>query len=215
MIDRALLCVVKDVNEHFHRLENDGVDRVALCGLVNPDGTIPNETEGRVAMLVTCVEEEKNVANGATSNSVWRETHKHVERAEKNVDGASINASAPAAQILTDPIHLNVHVMVAAMHKRYDTGLGMLSAVIACLREKPVFNHQNTPGLDPEIERLMFNMMKMNYSEMSHLWSGLGAKYVPSALYTMRMLTLGQRQIQRISPEVARINVNDRKGVWP
>ena len=191
MIDRALLCVVKDVNEHFHRLENDGVDRVALCGLVNPDGTIPNETEGRVAMLVTCVEEEKNVA------------------------GASITASAPAAQILTDPIHLNVHVMVAAMHKRYDTGLGMLSAVIACLREKPVFNHQNTPGLDPEIERLMFNMMKMNYSEMSHLWSGLGAKYVPSALYTMRMLTLGQRQIQRISPEVARINVNDRKGVWP
>jgi len=184
MIAQALECVAEDINSCLQRQQRDSLERVILSNLVDQEGNPPQETENKIVLVLTALDEEKNV-----------------------YDSAAANRGTPTVPRGTDPIYLNLHVMFAATHKHYFTGLENLSAVIAYIRSKPLFDARNTPLMPAGIRQFYFNMEKLGYPEMSNLWTYLGANYLPAVNYTIRMVGVGQRQVQSLVPAIESVGL--------
>lgn len=209
MIDAALRVVAGDLNAWFRRRRDlNGHTRRTLAGtsapppaypldpvvvshLVDPDGTVPVETDDKVVLAITRIAEERNVGGPGLGGGVRR--------------GGDY-------QTQTTPIFLDIHLLVAARFRRYDAGLGLLSDIIAYLQAKPVFTRENTPAMDDDLERLAFTMLKLDYGEQNHLWGCLGAKYSPSVVYSMRLLPLSRERVQEVVPLVRKPSVEPAGG---
>jgi hypothetical protein len=185
MIDLALGCIAADINSYLQRLHQDNFERVVLSGLVDQSGAPPIKTEDKIVLLLTGIDEEKNVYDAIPAQR----------------GGASVTRGS-------DPIYVNLHVMFAATQKHYPTALQALSAVIGYVKAKPVFDGCNTPELPSAIRQMNFNLEKLGYGELSNLWGFLGASYLPSANYTIRMVGLGQRQVNALVPSIEGVAVS-------
>ena len=162
------------------------LEPVVVSNLVDPDGSVPVETEDKVVLVLTRIAEERNIGGAR---------------------GAGVRLGSEF-QLHTAPMYLDLQVLLAARFRRYEAGLGILSDVIAYLRSKPVFSRQNTPRMDEDLDRLEVTMLKLDYGEEYHLWSALGAKYSPSAVYSLRLLPLGRPQLLERLPVIQETGVN-------
>ena len=70
------------------------------------------------------------------------------------------------------------------------------------LQQKNVFNRSNTPQLNSDIVKLVFEMENLSTERMNNVWSTLGAKYMPSVMYKMRMLTIDGSIVREYRPAV-------------
>ena len=180
MIAQALEYICEQLNLS---LSTNGLSgELAIVGpLVLPDGTTPPDNNNKIVLSLVSVEQVR--------------------------DGQSFsNRTDPGANQLTvtRPIHLNLHVLVAASFTHYPTGLHYLSQSIAFLQAHMNFDNAS-PGMPKGIDRLALTMANIDYSQLSHLWSGIGAKYLPSALYLVRMITLDMSRIERELPAISEI----------
>lgn len=89
----------------------------------------------------------------------------------------------------------------------YGLALQSLQNLIGFFQKKYVFDHSNTTGLDPGIEKLILDMISMNVEQLQLLWSMLGGKYHPSIAYRMRMITIDSTGGQTASP-ISEISFN-------
>jgi hypothetical protein len=89
----------------------------------------------------------------------------------------------------------------------YGLALQSLQNLIAFFQKKYVFDHTNTPALDPGIEKLVLDMISMNVEQLQLLWSMLGGKYHSSIAYRMRMITIDSLSDQTGSP-ISEIDFN-------
>lgn len=72
----------------------------------------------------------------------------------------------------------------------YGLSLQTLQNVIQFFQRKYVFDHSNTAGLDPGIEKLILEMVSLNLEKLQLLWAMLGGRYNPSVAYKIRMITI-------------------------
>lgn len=184
MLDQALDCVASDINAHLQGVQGAGTGPVVLSSLAESTGGLPVEAENRVVLMLAALDEERNILEPTPPRG---------------------GSTAP---VMTGQIHLNVHVMFAATHKHYASGLRALSSVIAYLKAKPVFDARNTPAMPSGLRQLSFNMEKLSYADLSNLWSYLGTSYLPAVNYTIRLVALGQRQLRANPPAIETVVVN-------
>lgn len=78
--------------------------------------------------------------------------------------------------------------------QRYTDAIFLLEGVIRFFQQKAVFNRDNTPELEPEIEKIIFELVNMNQEQTHQLWSSLGGRYLPSVLYHMRLITIQENR---------------------
>jgi hypothetical protein len=97
------------------------------------------------------------------------------------------------------PINLYLYFLLSAnfQQSNYEEGLNLLSGAISFFQYTSVFNHQNTPDLHDNIEKLVFEMVNLNVQELSQLWGIHGGKYLPSVLYKIRMVTISEDIVQQ------------------
>lgn len=69
----------------------------------------------------------------------------------------------------------------------------MIAGTIGHFQARPVLDHQNTPELDPRIDRLALDIANLSITELSQLWSILSGKYLPSVLYRVRLVAVDQQ----------------------
>lgn len=189
MIYEALSCLTEEMNEYFRNKLKINEEKVVLSGLVNQDGSIGVQGENKI--VVTLVNIEKETTQTANGKSF----------------AASLGNMAP-------PLQLNIYVLFSAYFSsgNYPEALRFLSFTIAYFQYKSVFNHSNTPGLDPKIEKLIFEIIDVNPDMLSNIWSALGAKYMPSVLYKMRMLNIDESVIREYRPIISKMkNKNEDK----
>jgi hypothetical protein len=83
-------------------------------------------------------------------------------------------------------LNLNIYLRVSSnFAANYLESLRFLSAALEFFQERPVFS---APGM----ERLSVEMVNLAIQDLHDLWSISGSKYLPSALYKLRMVTTGQ-----------------------
>lgn len=142
-------------------------ETVAVSAVVKEDGTvvIPKDNLG---MSLINVEEER--------------VHKAQMAMHASADGQVMQ--------LNPEIKLNLYILIAANYTSYSTGLKFLSAALGFFQAKNVFTKDNTPELDSRIGKLIVELHTLGLEQQNHLWGYLGAKYLPSLCFKVRMITL-------------------------
>jgi hypothetical protein len=139
---------------------------VIASSLAHPDGSVVTATQNKIVLSVIHLEQE----SFTKSQPYYR----------KN-DGDPY-------QIKTPPLHLNLHVMVSSNYDNYLESLKMLSGVMRTFQAHAHFTSENHPSMPTDISKLTLEMYNIPITELSPIWSCIGAAYVPSVTYKMRMI---------------------------
>ena len=168
MIHNLLPVVGAELNSYFKSRFDIDEDRLLLSNLINPDGSLAVEGSNKVVCSLVNIHEETTLKSTAGISSF----------------GGGFAATGP-------DININLTVMFSAYFsgKNYAEALKFLSGVIYFFQSKPVFTTSNTPGLSSNIEKACFDLTTMSYHDLNSVFSMIGAKYMPTAIYRIRMLT--------------------------
>ena len=105
-------------------------------------------------------------------------------------------------------IFLNLYLLFTAKQADYGEALKVLSFIIQFFQHKFVFDTQNSPTLDPKIERLVLDLHSLNFEQMNHLWGILGGKYLPSVLYKMKVVGIEEETSEATGEPIMEIGLN-------
>ena len=176
MIQNILPVIAGQLNDFFSAAL-PGSEKVVVVGppaLTGADGSL----EDQVNVFLLQVEEEKSVRNG-----------QHQVHAGSN-----------------PPISVNLQVMIAAHFPKsgYLKALEAISLVIEFFQGKYVFDHQNTPMLTDNVDRLTAEFFNWDLRSLNQFWFNLGVPMLPSVTYRIRMLTFYSQMIRDEVPSVVR-----------
>jgi hypothetical protein len=181
MIYEALSCLADEINEFFRNKLKISEEKVSLSAIVNQDGTVAIQGENKI--LVTLVNIEK-------------------ESVGKNNSGVSgglsmINKSTP--------LTVNLYVLFSAYFSEgnYPEALRFISFIIAYFQQKNVFSRTNTPRLSSDIDKLIVEMATISTEQLNNIWGCLGAKYMPSVIYKVRMLSFDALAVREYRPLIS------------
>lgn len=110
-------------------------------------------------------------------------------------------------------VFLNLYCLFAVSNKDYEKALAHLSLIIQFFQYHNVITHQtnpsNDPRLDPKVDKLIFDLITLNFEQLNHLWGTLGGKYLPSVLYKMRLITIADDTPKTQVKPILKIRIND------
>jgi hypothetical protein len=186
MIYQSLHCLADEINDFFRIKLHVTEDKVLLSSIINQDGTVAVQGENKIVLTLLNVEKE-NAKTGSGYPAAPRTS---------NGQASAIN------------INLLVMLSVYFSGSNYPEGLKFLSLVISFLQRKPVFNQSNTPRLPEGIEKLSFDLETIGLERLSNIWTMIGAKYMPSVIYKLRMLTFDDAPTKEYRPLVKTLQGN-------
>lgn len=187
MIDLALDFLTKEINAYL-MLKNDPVSgtapEIVLTNVAAEDGNwaIPPRTLG---LSLINIEEDRINKDQRTS---FRNEQGEIEH-------------------YNPEIKLNLYILVSANFASgeaggtsnatgvYGEGLKQLSYVIGFFQGKNVFTTDNSPGLDATIQKLIVELYSSSFEQQYNFWTVVGAKYLPSVLYRVRMLVFQEKRL--------------------
>ena len=181
MIYEALSCVVKELNTYLADRFNVHDQKAILNAVLNQDGSIPEHCLNKMVLSLVNLEQDTNVP--------YNPIH---------------NQSTAKAEQLSLPYNFNLDVLITALfeNSNYDEGLKFLSDAIYFFHGKPLFTHENTPNLDQRIQQLCFELIRLTYHEEHSLWGAMGAKYMPSVLFKIRLLSFQSGTVVSNTPRI-------------
>lgn len=185
MIDTALAQIATSLNQSLRRGFGVSDDLVAVSSLLDQDGGVAAQAAGKLSVFVVNIERDTlplAVARAAT--------------------GTRVGLAPP-------PVCLNLMVMFAAHFTgaNYPEALKLISGTVAFFQSRPLFDHHNTPDLDPRIDRLALDIENLGFGDLGNVWGMLGGKYVPSVLYRVRMVSIDAGQVFADVPRIVRHDV--------
>jgi hypothetical protein len=184
MILEALSCLTDEMNDFFRLKVKTSEDKVVLSGLVGQDGSIAIQGENKIVITLINVEKEIN------GNS-----------ASPSLAGTAAGNRSPA-------VNINLSVLFSAYFagNNYAEALRFLSFTIGFFQHKNVFTSSNTPRLDTRIDKLTFELFTATLDQINNTWAALGAKYLPSVIYKVRMLTIDESVVNGYVPVIKAIS---------
>lgn len=170
MIDKALEVLRDELTAYLKRQPDLNITSetvVHLSHVIDYDGSLAIPENALGLSLVNVEEERILKSQTATSQTAeGRVSHRNPE------------------------IKLNLYLLFTGNFQSYDTGLKYLSGVVRFFQSKNAFLPENTPDMDPELQKLVLELHNLNFEQQNHLWGSLGAKYLPSVLYSLRLVAI-------------------------
>lgn len=181
MIHNVMTLIAQQLNEFMRNELNLSEDVVVVNSLVDLKGDPNMQIENRVCLFLQRIEEEKVAKSG----------------------GFQANPGMPP------PVRVSLHIVFAANFPdpNYREALRFISLVLEFFQGRGTFDRSNAPGLPPGLDKLTFDLADLDYQEMNNLWSLIGAKYIPSLVYKVRMLTFSQDMIREDVPSVVKRSI--------
>ena len=202
MIGQIVNIVADELNAYFRSFGREGLNnqqRVTLETLVNQEGRVSSSLNDSIVMSVINIEEDR----------VSRSWDKHRQR----IDGR--------VEVLKPELKLNIYLLFVAYYPNtaqgnttdnelYRQGLDDLALIIQFFQSRNVLDASNTPALPARVGKLIFEMNSLTFEQQNHLWGSLGAKYLPSVLYKMRLIVIRAEEPETAGPPIDKIQVNGR-----
>lgn len=193
MLRQALEGIRTELNNHLAASIANGdngpiVRLMNIAGIDLNGGQAPTDT---VMMSLVNIEEETTLKNGS---------------AYRQIDAFTKARVNPV-------LYMNFYVLFAinsTNETNYLNALLLLSNVIGFFQHKCVFTRDNTPVLDPKIEKLIAELYSPNFEQLNHLWAMLGGKYMPSVLYRIRMLMIEDTQSE-LSSIITSVEIGSKR----
>lgn len=166
MLYKALNVIVSELNTHLREKFRISENRAVLGTILNEEGAVPEENKNRVVCTLVNLEQDTNIP----FNPIYRQ-----------IEGKTVMEQTP--------FNFNMDVLFTGLFTNYDEALKFLSATLYFFQGKNLFDHSNSSGLPPQIPQLSMEVVKLTYHEAHSLWTAIGAKYMPSVLFKIRMLS--------------------------
>lgn len=182
MLSELLLLLCEMVNDHF--------SASSLWNSAQPD-------YGRVVFLDSDKLDLLEFKLGAITLLVVNLAQEHAMRP---ADPHRMMMADGTTQTISPPIYLNVDVMFVAHFKKYEHSLLYVSALLKFFQCHRFLDHENTPALSPEIEKLTIELLTLPLQDQQNLWSLLRSAYQPSLLYRLRTLVVQSDDLVRVPP---------------
>ena len=180
IIYEAVEFIRKELNAYLKQ-DQVGQDPVVLSTILAQDGSVPPEASQKVVLSLINIEREGTASSG---NFYTRDPN------------GSIARRSPA-------VNLNLYLLLTGSHDDYTESIKLLSNSIGFFQAKPVFTRESSPDFPQALEKLSFEVVNLQLQDMSHLWGALGAKYMPSIIYKVRMLTFQEAWVIEQRPAVS------------
>jgi hypothetical protein len=181
MIHNVMSVIAQQLNEFMRNELNLSEDVVVVNSLVDLKGDPNMQIENKVCLFLQRIEEEKVAKSGGFQSNPG----------------------------MAPPVRVSLHIVFAANFPdpNYREALRFISLVLEFFQGHGTFDRSNTPGLPQGLDKLTFDLADLDYQEMNNLWSLIGAKYIPSLVYKVRMLTFSQNMIREDVPSVVKRSV--------
>lgn len=186
MLDLALKFLADELNAHLERrLGAAGTGKALATALVDDTGKwlLP---EGRLGLTLVALDEERALREQLPMRTLTQ--GQHVE--------------------LPPPLHLNLVVLLAARFNLYDQALGFLAQALTFFHARPAFTPATHAALDPRIEKLTLEMLSYSPETLNQTWACLGAKYLPSALYRVRLISLQDQEPAAVGRPIEQVRTS-------
>lgn len=185
MIDKVLRAIVKDCNGFLRRRYSETKEDIAsLINLTKPDGNMNDRCAETIICSMVNLEQER----------------------------AHLNISTRKKSLTVPPLQMSVMVLFAANFHEYEKALQKISSIIGFFHNKQVFSPQNTPGLPNNLDKITVEMVNLSFEQLNNLWGTLGASYMPSAVFKLRMTILENDVILEEIPEISRVELPSDPG---
>lgn len=184
MIQKAMSFVAGEVNAYIRKRNrlSSNERMVVISNLVNPDGSLALKEENKIVLSLVNIQKE-----------------------------TVVNAASPAHREMftrsTQPHFYNIFILFSAYFKEglTEEGIRYLSQVLTFFQSNPYHDHTTAPALPAEITKLVYDYHTLSFSDLSNLWGSLGAKYLPSALFRVSMLTVQEGLIKDTIPVIKKL----------
>lgn len=92
-------------------------------------------------------------------------------------------------------IRLVLYVLFVARFKQYEAAWEHLSRIIEHLQEVRVFDQATSPELPAGIERLVLELVTLDFAAQNEVWNALRTTHHPSILYRVKLITYRDRRV--------------------
>lgn len=182
MLEYVIPPIIKELNTFLKRRHDITEEKVVLTNLVNQDGSMAITEDDKMICSIINVEQETTI----------------------------LNMPMPRTSNQRSPIGLNIYLLFSAYFKanNYTEAMKFLSSVIGYFQAKSGFSPQNTPSLPQGNYEVTMHLVNLDMREMSNLWAALGAKYLPSVIYKMRLVLIDESMLIGETPIITSVEPN-------
>jgi len=107
------------------------------------------------------------------------------------------------------PLFLNLYMLISVNRTDYGDSLKWIAFIIQFFQNQNVFTPASNPNLDPRIQKLICDLYTVNFEQLNQIWSVLGGKYLPSALYKVRQITIDEDAVEYEGGFIKEIDFNE------
>ena len=192
MLYRSLLFLEEQLNAHFETLFVSDPNIIKKSAAVeNIAGVDETDMKNKNNVFLTLV----NISEETTLKNTPNYRRENFTTVYKN-----------------PPIYLNLFVLFSACFKKYDMALLHLSAVIRFFQAKNIFNQKNSAST--VIENLddfgiIMDLFSPTFEQVNYLWSTLGGKQHPFALYKLRLVVMERESTSETRGIIKEITLNE------
>jgi hypothetical protein len=93
-------------------------------------------------------------------------------------------------------IRLVLYVLFVARFKQYDLAWDHLSKIIQRFQHIRVFERETTPTLPQGIDKLVLELVTLDFAQQNEVWNALRITHHPSILYRVKLITLRDEQLE-------------------
>ena len=196
MIDRALAILASECQNYLNTILNFPNQPLSVLptAIVDDQGKVIID-QGKIGLSLINIEEER----------IGNDLQPRIQQ-----NNGVVSYSNP-------DIRLILHVLFTPNMKDYQTKLTYLSHIISFFQTKSVFDDANTPSLnqidDPtlhkgKLEKLIVNLQTLSLEQQNYVWASIGTRYLPSAIFRVRLLLMRGDQTLKESPAVQAIGAS-------
>ena len=183
MIDQALKFLQTELNSYLNlKIDSGSIGQVFLRPLVKQDSSLAMENDS-ISLILVNIEEE----------------HAMNQQSFLKKNGADIALINPA-------INLNLLILFAANFTNYDQALKFLSLTILFFQQRSHFSGEKSPELNINgVEEITIKLKTLSLEQQNHLWGTLGAKYMPSVMFKVSLLSFHEMETLAEVPQIQSI----------
>ncbi|WP_444997444.1 DUF4255 domain-containing protein [Aliikangiella sp. IMCC44359] len=182
LIGTTLDLIKNKLNQYFCNVYQSSDDWVIISNIVNQDGRLYEEAKDKVILFLANIQHETVIST--YNKNVPTDNNRYVT--------------------IAPPLYINLHLLFYANYfdSNYRDSLSMISSVISFFQQNSSFTPASLPGLNADIDKLTFDMVNMDMTDLNYLLGLAGTKYLPSVLYKVRMIPFISDEMQGQTPEV-------------
>jgi len=158
-------------------------NKVQLNNLIENNGNVPAGNQNKVVISLINIEKE-----------TIRPFYNHSSKL-KDGNYAEVNPGQ----------RFNLDLLVSSNFDDYKETLKFLDEVILFFQSNPSVDASSFSNIPPPIQKLEYETERINYHDMQSLWTAMGAKYRPSLVYRMRLVSVQMDEAYGYVPAIKSI----------